>query len=199
MSKIDMAALIPYVFITTFTPGPNNVSSAAMAVKFGLGKTWGYMLGIASGVFLLMILGGSLSGFLMELVPKLEGIMKWIGAAYIIWLAWGLVREVPHEGGSSEGEGGFLKGMTLQCVNVKVMIYCLTLYSVFLRPLLARPLPVLMSALFLAAVCFSSVVLWALFGVGIESFLGSPGRRRALNYFFAAMLVVTALQVAELI
>ena len=201
MSEIDFAALVPFVVITLYTPGPNNVSSAAMAAKFGMRRTWSYMYGIATGFFILLTLSGLFSGGLMSAVPQLEGIVKWVGAAYILWLAWGLVKEKP--GGDSTTKGdvarGFVKGMILQCVNGKAVVFSLTLYTVFFSSMLSRLGPVLLTALIIAVACLFSLILWASFGAGIDRFMGSPSKRRTLNYGFALMLVVTAAQVAGLL
>lgn len=201
MGAIDFTALIPFLVITIYTPGPNNVSSAAMAAKFGMRRTWSYMCGIATGFFLLLVFSGLFSGGIMSAIPQLEGIVKWVGAAYILWLAWGLVKENP--GGNLATKGyvarGFFKGMVLQCVNGKAVVFSLTLYTVFFSSILSRLGPVLISAFFIAVMCLFSLILWAAFGAGIERLMGSPFKRRALNYGFALMLVVTAAQVAGLL
>lgn len=201
MGEIDFAALIPFLVITIYTPGPNNVSSAAMAAKFGMRRTWSYMFGIATGFFLLMIISGLFSGGIMSAVPQLEGGVKWIGAAYILWLAWGLVREGQDSDMTERGDvaRGFAKGMVLQCVNGKAVVFSLTLYTVFFSSILSKPVPVMFSAFVIALACLSSLILWASFGAGIDRFMGSPSKRRALNYAFALMLVVTSAQVAGLL
>ncbi len=53
--NIDMIPLISFVIVTTFTPGPNNISSAAMGVTYGYWRTIPYLFGIASGFFLVML------------------------------------------------------------------------------------------------------------------------------------------------
>ena len=200
MEELNLVALLPYVFVTTFTPGPNNISSAANAARWGLSRTWGYLFGVVSGFFVIMSLCGIVSGALMAALPWLERYMRWVGAAYILWLAYGLVKSDGH--GGIEGEGslrGFAMGFVLQFVNPKVILYGVTLYTAFLSPILARPVPVLLVTALLSVIGFASILSWAVFGAGIDRFLRSPAHRKVLNAVFALLLVYTAATVAEII
>ncbi|MDT8284138.1 MAG: LysE family transporter [Thermovirgaceae bacterium] len=200
MNGIDLLTLIPYVFITTFTPGPNNISCAASAARWGLSRTWGYLFGIASGFFVLLTICGAFSGLLMSVLPWLQTYMRWVGAAYILWLAYGIARS--DTSGGIEGASslrGFAKGFVLQFVNPKAILYGVTLYTAFLSPILARPLPVFISAVLFAVIGFSSILTWAVFGLGIERFLQSPMHRKIMNGCFALLLVYTAAGVAGLL
>lgn len=200
MDEINFVTLIPYVFITTFTPGPNNISCAASAARWGMKRTWGYLLGIGSGFFFILLLSGAFSGALMGVLPWLEGYMRWIGAAYILWLAWGIASSEGQGGVSAESPvRGFAKGFVLQFVNPKAILYAVTLYTAFLGPILARPLPVVFSAALLAAIGFSSILAWAVFGLGIDRFLQNPLHSRIVNVCFSLLLVWTAASVAGLL
>ncbi len=200
MDEINFVTLIPYVFVTTFTPGPNNISCAASAARWGMNRTWGYMLGIVSGFFVIMLLAGAFSGALIGVLPWLQGYMRWVGAAYILWLAWGIAGSKGHGGISANGPmRGFAKGFVLQFVNPKAILYSVTLYTAFLGSILARPLPVFLSAALLAAIGFSSILVWAVFGLGIERVLRNPLHSRIVNLGFSLMLVWTAARVAGLL
>jgi cysteine/O-acetylserine efflux protein len=201
LDEVNFVTLIPYVFITSFTPGPNNISCAAMAARWGMRRTWGYLSGIGAGFFVLLLFCGAFSGVLMKLLPWLQNYMKWVGAAYILWLAWGIVTS-DSQGIVEEGSvslRGFVKGFALQFVNPKAILYGVTLYTAFLAPILARPVPVFVWSIFLTLIGFSSILSWSLFGLGIEKFLQSPFQRKVLNGCFALLLVYTALGVAGLI
>jgi len=200
LGEINFVTLIPYVFITTFTPGPNNISCAASAARWGLSRTWGYLFGIASGFFVLLTICGAFSGLLMSVLPWLQTYMRWVGAAYILWLAYGIARS--DSSGGIEGASslrGFAKGFVLQFVNPKAILYGVTLYTAFLSPILARPVPVFISAALFAIIGFSSILTWAVFGLGIERFLQSPMHRKIMNGCFALLLVYAAAGVAGLL
>jgi cysteine/O-acetylserine efflux protein len=80
----SLFSVISYILISTFTPGPSNISSASIAVLHGFKNTLRYQSGLALGVFLLMFVSGWFSTTLLNLFPTLEPILRYVGAAYIL-------------------------------------------------------------------------------------------------------------------
>ena len=200
MDQINFLTLIPYVFITTFTPGPNNISCAASSARWGLNRTWGYLLGIGLGFFVILLLSGAFSGALIGVLPWLERYMRWVGAAYILWLAYGIAKS-EGQGGLKDDEPmrGFAKGFMLQFANPKAILFAVTLYTTFLGPILARLVPVVLSAALVAVIGFTSIMSWAIFGLGIHRFLQNSFHQRIVNIAFALLLVWTAANVAGIL
>ncbi|MBC8504912.1 MAG: LysE family transporter [Anaerolineales bacterium] len=89
---IDFVALTSFALITTFTPGPNNITSASMGVLYGYRKTLSYLWGVTAGFFLVMILSSLISTSLLIFYPAVEKIFRIAGAIYILWLAYGTVK-----------------------------------------------------------------------------------------------------------
>ncbi len=133
--NIDIFPLISFVIITTFTPGPNNISSASMGIIYGYNKTIRFIFGITSGFFLLMLLCAFLSSTLLSIIPVSERYLRWIGALYIVWLAVGILRSNKSFKETNDPPKAFAKGFILQLINPKATIYGLTLYSTFLSPI----------------------------------------------------------------
>lgn len=84
--------MLSFVLVTTYTPGPNNISSTSMGVLYGYERTLPYLLGITTGFLLLMVLCGLISGTLRSLVPAFETVLRIVGAAYVLWLAYETLR-----------------------------------------------------------------------------------------------------------
>ena len=91
---------------------------------------------------------------------------------------------------------GFGRGVLLQVLNPKVIVYGLTLYAGFLAPVLGSPLLRVGSAFFLATVAFASISSWALFGSAIKAFLHRPRSRLVANWVLALFLVYTAIELS---
>ena len=89
---IDFIPLVSFVMVTTFTPGPNNISSASMGVLYGYRDTVKYLTGISVGFFFIMLLCAYVSSTLLRLIPSVEPMLRIIGAAYILWLARAVLR-----------------------------------------------------------------------------------------------------------
>jgi len=193
----EIIALISFVAVTTYTPGPNNISAASMGVLYGYKRTLPYMLGMVSGFFMMLTLSGLVSGFLLEKIPAFEVILRIAGALYILWLAWHTLQATYAFDEEEETKPlGFIQGFLLQVLNVKVIVYGLTLYGTFLAGKIPS-LPVLvLSALAFATVGFTSVSLWTLFGAGIRRYLNRPKVRLVVNVALALLLVYTAVDIS---
>ncbi len=200
MNLIDFGILIPFVLITTFTPGPNNLSSASMSINFGIKKTMNYLYGIVTGFFLLLLLCGFFSNLLFAAIPSVEPIMRWIGAAYILYLAYGTFRaSFSFHEKSDQYLWGFYKGILLQFLNPKAIIYGLTLYSVFLNPLIGNPFYIILFSLGFALVGLCAVLTWALFGAIINQHLHHLKLRITINSILSLLLVYTAVKISGIL
>lgn len=203
-------SLIAFVLITTFSPGPNNISSAAMGVLHGYQKTLPYLVGMNSGLFGVMLVSAWASATLLGFFPMLEPVLRYVGAAYILYLALGMFKAsysfAPspgiEDGGAAVGKIaplGFANGLLLQVFNPKLMVYSLTLFTTFLAPITQRLGLLLLAVVLLTITSFTATSSWALFGMVIKRYLHHPKARFAINLILALFLVYTALTLAGVI
>ena len=195
--NIELIPLISFVIITTFTPGPNNISSAAMGVMIGYSRTLNYLLGIAFGFFLVMIACAYLSSALLTVIPFAERYLRWIGAAYILWLAMGNLKSNYSFSESDMTTHAFSKGFVLQLFNPKVAVYGLTLYSTFLAAISEHPAYLTVFAVIFAVTAFVATSTWALCGAAIKSRLKNHRFQKALNALLSALLIYTAVDLSN--
>jgi cysteine/O-acetylserine efflux protein len=199
LPNLDLPALITFVLVTTFSPGPNNIASASLGVLHGYRRTLRFLTGIAVGFFFLMFGCGLVSRTLLETFPALDRMLRLVGAAYILWLAFYTLRASYAFEEQEQALLGFGNGLLLQVLNPKAIIYGMTLYSTFLASIAQNPLYLIVSALLLAVGSFTSVTLWALFGSMIRTQLRQPQIRRAVNLVLSLLLVYTAIEVSGLL
>ncbi len=200
MNLIDFGVLIPFVLITTFTPGPNNLSCTSMSINFGIKKTMNYIYGIVTGFFLLLLLCGFFSNLLFTALPSVEPVMRWIGTAYILYLAYGTFRaSFSLQEKSDQYLWGFYRGVLLQFVNPKAIIYGLTLYSVFLTPLIGNPFYIILFSLGFSLVGLCAVLTWATFGAIINQYLHHLKLKIIINSILSLLLVYTAVKISEIL
>lgn len=195
----EFVALVSFVLITTFTPGPNNVSSASMGILHGYRATLTYLSGISTGTFLVMVLCGWISSTLLSALPAFEGVLRIVGALYILWLAFHTLRA---SYAFEEGEGaslGFSQGLLLQVLNPKLVVYGLTLYSAFLAGLVTSGVTLLLSALIITVIGFCSISAWAILGATIRAHLDRPRVKQGLNVALSLLLVYTAVELSGLV
>ena len=190
MSVDLLLALAAYAFVTSVTPGPNNVMLLASGVNFGFRRTLPHMCGIALGhAFMVFVVGIGLVGMFISFPPA-RLVLTIISVGYMLWLAWKIAQAAPPEGASTRARPlNFLQAAAFQWVNPKAWIMALgavTLYA----PAQEWVAVAWVAAVF-AAVNFPSVAIWAALGVGLRRFLNRPEWLRAFNYTMAALLIAS--------
>ncbi len=191
--------LLSYVLISTFTPGPSNISSASVASLHGYRKTLMYQGGLALGVFTLMLLSGLVSATLLSIFPAVEPILRYAGAAYILYLAFGILKASYTFSDPNARPVGFVHGLTLNLLNPKLVVYSFTLFSGFLAPISGHTALLVFAAVLLAAISFGSTSTWALFGSTITTRLHDPRWKLAVNILLALFLVYAAVELTGLV
>jgi len=190
-----MPNLIPfltYVFVTTFTPGPNNILSMSNGMRYGYRKTLGFLLGIFTGFLVLMEICGLLNFVLINLLPQVKLWLNILGAAYMVYLAVHILRSKPMgEGQSDDSLNTFKAGFILQFVNLKGILYGVTVYSTFIVQPGITPLRISLFAPLLAAIAFIAISCWALGGDVFRHYLNR--HYRLFNLVMAGLLIYTAI------
>ena len=188
----NLFSLLAFILISTFTPGPSNIASASMGVLHGYKHTLKYQVGLAAGVFLVMLLSGWISITLLQIVPALEPALRYIGAGYMLYLALGILKASYIFTEKDVKPLGFVHGVMLQILNPKLFFYAFTLFSVFLISITGNLTLLLIAAAFLSAISFGATSVWALFGAAIKTYLHHLRVKAVINGIFALLLVYSA-------
>jgi len=194
----NLLSVVSYVLISSFTPGPSNISSASLAIIHGYKKTLNYQAGLAAGVFLLMMLSGWFSAVLLRIFPSFEPILRYVGAGYILYLAFGILRASYSFTAENRRPLGLANGFVLQILNPKLMVYAFTLFSAFLAPVSTNTALLILTAMVLAGTSFCATSLWALFGTTIQTYLHNARLKTIVNIILSLSLVYTALSLMGL-
>ena len=199
MTTVNLFSLISFILISTFTPGPSNISTASTAVLHGYKNSLKYQAGLAAGVFILMLLSGLLSTTLLRIFPAFEPIMRYIGAGYILYLAFAILKASYTFSEQDAKPLGVMHGFMLQILNPKLFVYAFTLFSAFLATMTGNLIFLTLIAMLLAAVSFCATSLWALFGTAIKTHLRNPHWNKIINISLALLLVYSAISLAGII
>ena len=160
---------LPYAIITTFTPGPNNLMSLYSVSNGGWKTGSRVILGIAAGFMTLMVIVILFCHELAEYAPELVKYLKYVGAAYILWLAVHIAFSRPSE---SEGQMlSFGKGFVLSVSNVKVILYLITIFTAYIIPSGAGFAEMCAHGVFIIAASAISWCLWGAVGGILQAFL----------------------------
>ncbi len=187
----NLSAFLSYAFITSFTPGPNNIMSMTNATKYGFKKSLPFNFGVFIGFFLIMLVCSFFSITLYSLIPSIKPYMTFIGAAYILWLAWKIFNSKTHSIDEEEKTVmGMWSAVILQFVNVKAILYSFTILSTFIVPYYQSWYSLLIFSVLLAFVGFASTCCWSLFGSVFQKLFIK--NEKTVNIIMALLLVYCA-------
>ncbi len=183
MLSAIILSYLPYSLVTAYTPGPNNIVSLYAVSQKGWRGGKNVLWGIAAGFLIVMLICALLCYGLAHYIPGAARLLKYVGAAYIAWLALHIWRSQPEEGGGSQIS--FWNGFWLEFVNVKIILYALTIYTGYVLPLDANPRSLLLHACIITAIGVSGTLTWAAAGTALQNFL-----RRYYRPFNALMALI---------
>ncbi len=181
---------LSYAVVTAVTPGPNNIMSMSNAARQGFKKSFPFNLGIWVGFSIVMLICTFFCNTLSALIPKIKTPMLFVGAAYMLWLAWKTFKSssVIED---DDRHGNFISGLVLQFVNPKIYIYCIISMEAYILPHYQGELITLVFfALLLAFIGFIFTLLWALFGSVFKMLFSKYAR--TTNTIMALLLVYCA-------
>ena len=146
-----------------------------------------------------MFLSGLFSAALLKIFPALEPILRYAGAAYILYLAFGILKASYNFMEKDVRSFEFSHGVMLNILNPKLYVYTFTLFSTFLASI-NRSIPsLIILAVVLAAISFCATSVWALFGTGIKTYLHNPRLQMILNIVLSLLLVYAAISLLEIL
>ncbi|MEM8792995.1 MAG: LysE family translocator [Pseudomonadota bacterium] len=191
MQQELIAALALYAFVTSITPGPNNVMLMTSGVNFGFRRTIPHMLGVGIGFAVMIIAVGTGVAGIFYSWPPAQEILRALSIAYLCWLAWKIATQ-PTDAlapGEAARPMTFLQAAAFQWVNPKAWTMALTSVSVYAPDQGIRN--VLVVALVFGAINLPAVSSWTLIGLNISRLLGNPRHLRAFNVAMAVLLVLS--------
>jgi threonine/homoserine/homoserine lactone efflux protein len=185
----QLASLVLFAVAVTFTPGPNVVLITACAANFGFRKVVPQMLGITLTFGAMAVASGLGLVGIVQAEPRAYQILKYGGAAYLLYLAWriGSARSLK---GTAPGARpiSFVEASTFTALNPKAWVSVLGAVAAYttLENLMLETLAI---AAILSASCLLSCIVWAGFGTALGRFLQRPQVRVAFNWSMAALLI----------
>ncbi len=185
-------ALVVFAFVTSITPGPNNLMLLASGVNFGFRRTIPHMLGIGIGFLSLLIGVGYGLGAVLETAPALYVGLKFAGGAYMLYLAYKIATStsVGRVDDESAQPMSFMQAWLFQWVNPKAWVMAVTAMASYTVHD-AYSLSVLLIGVVFAVINVPSVSSWAAFGSLLRQWLEDPVRLKWFNLTMAALLVVS--------
>jgi threonine/homoserine/homoserine lactone efflux protein len=192
MSQSLLIAFVIFATVMFFTPGPNNVMLLSSGLTYGFRRTVPHIAGITLGFAFMIAAVGLGLGTIFIAYPVLQVILKYAGAAYLVYLAAAIAMSGPVASGQDNLRGPmtFWGAAMFQWINVKgwvMVIGTITAYAA----IAVYPWNIAIQvgiSLILGAV---SCTAWALFGSSLRPILTSERIVRAFNVVMAVLLLAS--------
>lgn len=193
MPAAVLSALISYMLVSSFTPGPGNILTLNTMTNYGWKKGCNLFYGICCGYYCVQIVCALAIYCLSRwLTPALE-VLRYVGAAYLIWLTIHIIRSRPVEETESS-RPSFWTGFVLQFVNVKIYFYGMTALNGYIVPYYSAFFSLLLAELVIATVGSLASLTWALLGVKIRGIYARYFR--LINWIMGIFLLYCAFMMA---
>ena len=190
MTYETLTALAIFAFVSSATPGPNNLMLMASGANFGFRRSIPHMLGISIGFMLMVFAVGAGLVQIFDQFPVIYDILKVVSVVYMIWLAWKIANAAPVTKSAEAGAPmTFLQAAAFQWVNPKAWAMALTAITVYVGEAGLTWLAV--GALIFAVVNLPSVSMWTVAGQQLQRFLTNSSRMRVYNWTMAALLIAS--------
>jgi threonine/homoserine/homoserine lactone efflux protein len=189
-----LSALALFAFVTSITPGPNNLMLMASGANFGFRRTVPHMLGIGIGFTVMILAVGAGLIQLFDAYPVSHTVLKVMSVLYMLWLAWKTATAADIREGDRQGRPmTFLQAAAFQWVNPKAWAMALTAITAYApdRTLWA----ILWVALIFGAINLPSVSSWTVMGQQMARLLRDHRSRVAFNYAMAGLLLASLIPV----
>jgi threonine/homoserine/homoserine lactone efflux protein len=192
LSQRLLLAFVAFIFVMFFTPGPNNIMLMSSGLTYGFRRTLPHMAGVTIGFAFMIATVGIGLGTLFTAYPSLETVLKYAGAAYLVYLAFIIAMSGPaaEQRDALRGPMGFWGAAMFQWINGKgwvIVIGTITAYAAIAH----FPWNILIQTAISLAVGTASSAAWALFGSALRPARSSVRAVRAFNIVMAVLLLAS--------
>jgi threonine/homoserine/homoserine lactone efflux protein len=192
MSQQLFYAFLVFATVMFFTPGPNNIMLLASGLNFGFRRTLPHMAGVTFGFAFMIGVTGLGLGAVFASLPILQTILKYGGAAYLVYLAIAIALSGPPDPGEAEQRRPmtFLGAALFQWVNVKGWVMAIGTITAY-AAIAIYPWNIMLQVALSLLIGGVSCVTWALAGTSLQTLIKSPGAVRAFNVAMAVLLLAS--------
>lgn len=198
----DLFVFIAALVAVYLLPGPDMALVLSSSVFQSRQNGLMVAVGLALSRALHVCLAGIGLAALLKTHPLLFDAVRWVGATYLCWMAWKILRaRDSHPGndlqGGAVGWQALQRGFLTNMLNPKALMFCALLLPQFISPLgnLFEQYLALGTILVLLGAIFDVFYVFAASGIATR-FSGSRTGRKIAQYTFASIFTVAAVRLA---
>ncbi|MFS0692420.1 leucine efflux protein LeuE [Streptomyces nitrosporeus] len=153
----DLPTYLAGLVLIILLPGPNSLYVLSVAARRGVRSGYVAAAGVWTGDTVLMTLSALGAASLLQTTPVLFAVVKYAGAAYLTWMAVGMLRaavttwrerhrrvaELTEEPGPAEARGErerpYRRALVVSLFNPKAILFLVSFFVQFVDPGYAYP------------------------------------------------------------
>lgn len=184
--------LLIFAFVSSITPGPNNLMLMAAGANFGVKRSIPHASGIVLGFTFMIVVIGLGVAQVFQAYPVTQTILTVVSVIYLVFLAWKIANAAPkiEDADHTSKPFTFLQAAAFQWVNPKAWTMAVAAVTAY-APQPASEVHVIIIALIFGAVNLPSITCWMMLGVQMRRFLTTAGRLRTFNWVMAGLLILS--------
>lgn len=183
-----------FIFVSTITPGPNNLMLAASGMQFGLRKTLPHILGIHLGLYTLVLMACFGLNQLLLNMPGVLLFLRIFGSAYLLYLAWKIfgLTLIANQNANTQPLT-ILQAGVFQFANPKAWMMSTSAMALTIPLTGSADKAAVMICLIWASLGLSCNCLWVMGGANLNRYLDNANTRRLICASLAVLTVATVM------
>ena len=187
--SVGIISFVAFAFSQVATPGPANMAMLATGARYGFRAALPFVAGVVLGKQLIIWPIGFGLMSLADQVPLLFVLLKYVSAAYIIWLAWRVANMRLSVNKDTANAPGFVAGLWVHPLNPKAWAMIVAGFTNFVDPSTPTLTATAIIALSLMGIQIICHPVWTFFGDRIARLLIGTPSERYLMWCLAALTV----------
>lgn len=186
----DLTALMLFMFVGAFSPGPNNLLSSYSGFNFGIKKTLPLIYGVSFGFPILLIVINSGLIMIFTKYPVLQEILKILGSVFLIYMSYKIASTSKIKVQKIKNPAKFFRMLIFQFINPKAILIAIIVVTTFVnaKENFIRDSLVVVAVAFIFS--FLSIVSWCLLGKFLRRFATNDKFIQWFNYVMSILLIV---------
>src|SRR5215472_14731097 len=191
MSLEQSIAFLIFSVVAAVTPGPSNVMLAAAGAVAGVLRGIPCLIGVSVGMGTLLFSVALGLGQIVLAEPLILQALKWIGAAFLLWLAWKIASSGTMAERAEQKPVGFASAAVFQWINPKAWLVVTSAAGTYLQAGASALLQAISLALLFVAAALPSGLIWLAFGASVHRLLRNPRAARIFNIAMGVSLAAS--------
>ena len=192
---LNLAALTVFALVSSITPGPNTMLVMRSGARFGFAPTTPHVVGVEAGFAGIIVLAWLGVGVVLLSLPWAFPVLRWGCFAYLLWLAWKVLRDSGAVGAANPDERpmSLAHAALFQLVNPKAWMMAVTGITAFSTGGEVGATGLGTVVAIFVGIGTPCMFVWALWGAAINRVLRRQAARRTFNVAMSAVVALTAL------